>query len=515
MTVRTTRFAPCLASAALLLLSAVSYGDNVPPLGDRFSGMWDVSFKPFADAKTVDRQSAHEIARFQNAAKHWEMSFERAELRNPVALKDSDRANGPVIPGYLTTAVNQLRSSNASTDVLRNEVIDLGDLPVGVLVAKTTDKGQPVLLQEAFIQVSDTLYYSLAMTSPYPAKDAQNDPALADAAQTFKAIIDSIERVDLSNVRQDQDSRLIRTRALFVNWNKKSLLAALKPEQFLLFKRAGEPIGYAYIVEQPADAVPRPGEVQKGVTVAPQDASGFRIGMRTHVETEPGKTVDSENWMFTTFDRRHEVWSSVTVVNNPSAASAKDKQTWFSEVGASDIQRERVFDQGLKADDFKALDEKLRKGENKGVPFTEVDKYRLTVRTEGRSAVAEPLKRELPPFYIPQAIAVLLPRITPLNNPTGYLFASYNSDTRELMYRYLDVKPEADVRINGKLQRAVPVADRFGLQGEPTTHYMSPNGEYLGSVNSSTKLEIDPVDRDTINATFKGANLTQPGGVKD
>ena len=433
-------------------------------------------------------------------------------------MKDTSDARGAV-PGFLTTAVNQLRSSGTA-DVLRNEVIELPDMQVGLIVAQVTDKHQPVLLQEVFMQVSPRLYYSLALTSPCPAKDIGNDPAVLAAGQTFKAIIDSIERVDLSALRDDQDERLLRTRGLFVNWSQKHLIDALQPERYLLFKQHGRPVGYAYIVEQPADAIPKAGEVAKGAIANPNTAAGFRIGMRTRLSVDstepnqPAKTLDSQNWMFVSFDRRHEVWSNVTVINDPSGKTEKDKSTWFSEVGASDQQRERVFNSNLKPEDFKDMDRNSRTDKNAARPYQEVDKYKLTVRTEGRSAIAEPIQRDLPPFYIPQAAAMLLPRIVPLNNPTGYLFASYSADNRQVMLRYVDVKPETDIKLNGSEYRAVPVVDRMGLHGSPTTHYMTADGKYLGSVNDGTKMQIDPTDRATIEATFKDANLTQPTGVQ-
>lgn len=500
---------------ALFLLAAIARADDSPLLGPRFGEANDVSFKPFVDAKTVDKKLGSEIARFENPAKHWALSFAKAELKVAQPLKDDRDASGAPTVGFLTAAVNQLRSGGGDVDVLRNEAIDLGDLPVGVLMAQVTDNHRPVLLQEAFIQINPKLYYSLAMTSPCPAKNIGDDPAVVEAGQTFKAIIDSIERVDLSAIRDDQDERLIRTRALFVNWNKKYLTNALQPEQFLLFKRDGKPVGYAYMVEQPADAVPKTGELEKGITVAPVAAAGLRIGIRTRLLGEAGKSSESESWMYVSFDRRHEVWSNFSVINNPAAMSEKDKKVWFSEVGASDMQRERVFEKNLKSDDFKDLDQKNRDDKTASLPFHEVDKYKLTARIENRNVMGEPIEKDLPPFYISQAIAVLLPHIVPLNNPTGYLFATYSADSREVMLRYLDVKPETDVKLNGKLLRAVPVVDKIGLQGEPTTHYMSAAGAYLGSVNESTKFEIEPADHDTILAAFKDANLTQPGAVQN
>ena len=217
--------------------------------------------------------------------------------------------------------------------------------------------------------------------------------------------------------------------------------------------------------------------------------------------------------MYVNFDRRHEVWSKVTVVKDSAATSEKEKLVWFSEVGASDLQRERVFNRNLNHDDFKELDQKNRNG-GTGQPFQEVDRYRLVVRNEGRSAVAQPMQRDLPPFYLPQALQMLMPRVVPLGTPTGYLFAGFESDSRQIMLRYVDVLPEADVTLDGRSVRAVGVSERLGFAGSATTHYLTHAGQYLGSTNAETKLEILPTDRATLQSIWKDVDLREPTGTK-
>jgi hypothetical protein len=211
--------------------------------------------------------------------------------------------------------------------------------------------------------------------------------------------------------------------------------------------------------------------------------------------------------MYVSFDRRHEVWSHLTVINNPSAKSEKDKQQWITEVGSSDKRREREFDARAGSEDFKDHDA----GQNREKPlFQEVEKYLLTVRTESRSGLATPVTRQLPVFYLPQALGALLPRLVPIDQPTGYAFASYDTSTTQVMFRYIDVLQEEDIILDGKKYRAVGITDRLGMQGEPTTHYMSREGKYLGSINAATKLEIIPTDRETLTRLWPQTNLTQP-----
>ncbi|MDB5328815.1 MAG: hypothetical protein JWM57_4384 [Phycisphaerales bacterium] len=482
------------------VMSAPAMG--VPVLGERFAGAFDVSFKPFANAKVLEPNAAGGIARLTRDDKKWVLAFNRVELTADTPVRDI--SGPPPQPGYLTITINKLRGGDPNADVLRNEVIDLGDLPVGVMVATTTAGNQPALLQQAIMQVTPQLYYTLTMTSPVDPCKVGDSPAAQEAAMMFKAMLDSIERVDRSSTKLDQDDRLYRTRGLFAQWNKTKILNVLVPERYLRFKREGKDVGYAFIVEQPADALPKPGQGNV-LPPDPANSSGFRIGVRTHTVGDAGKELDVESWMYVNFDRRHEVWSNVTIQKDPTAKVEKDQSTWFSEVGASDQQRERVFDRNLKHDDFKEADQK-----DAPQTFREVDKYHLVVRNEGRSAVADPIRRELPPFYLPQALGVMLPRIVPLDNYTGYLFATYASDNRQIMLRYVDVQPEAPVKLDGQEIRAIGVAEHIGIAGSVTTHYVTRRGQYLGSLNADTKLEILPSDKATLEGIWKTLDFTPP-----
>ena len=66
----------------------------------------------------------------------------------------------------------------------------------------------------------------------------------------------------------------------------------------------------------------------------------------------------------------------------------------------------------------------------------------------------DPVNKVLPPFYLPQALGQLLPRLLPLGQPKTYLFATWVSESRALMMRYVDVGTESRVEFNGRLIRA-------------------------------------------------------------
>jgi hypothetical protein len=61
----------------------------------------------------------------------------------------------------------------------------------------------------------------------------------------------------------------------------------------------------------------------------------------------------------------------------------------------------------------------------------------------------------------------------------------------------------------------IPVQDRFGLEGTITSNYVSPEGEYLGSISPDTKVEVLPSDATTLQRIWKDANLSRPGDVAD
>ena len=115
------------------------------------------------------------------------------------------------------------------------------------------------------------------------------------------------------------------------------------------------------------------------------------------------------------------------------------------------------------------------------------ESYTLKVEFLGGKAALAPVVRPLPPYYLPQALSAMLPRLVPPNEPKGYMMATYVSDVRQVMMRYIDVEPEAATpaeiaNATGKL-RAIPIRDRIGYEGAPTIHWVTqaPDSKYLGS----------------------------------
>lgn len=203
--------------------------------------------------------------------------------------------------------------------------------------------------------------------------------------------------------------------------------------------------------------------------------------------------------LFVTFDRVHEDWTITTTSDDGRLAPVTS-----SELGNSDKEVRRVLDR-------KAMQE----GEAgdatdlKQPPVRTIEKYALSVSTYAKARTAVPVTRELPVFYLPQAAGHLLPRLLPLNEARTYMFASYISDQREVMSRYVDVSREQEVSLDGKRVRAVPVKDRIGVEGSATTHYLSREGQWLGSVNEEQKITVLPSDEAEIGQLWKDMKLPE------
>jgi hypothetical protein len=141
--------------------------------------------------------------------------------------------------------------------------------------------------------------------------------------------------------------------------------------------------------------------------------------------------------------------------------------------------------------------------------------YRLNVRTWSRSNSAPPIDRELPPWYLPQAIGHLLPRLVPLNEPRTFLFGSFVREKQEVMSRYVDVERARNVVFDGKTILVVPIKDRIGMEGSPTYHYLTPAGTYVGSENEEARIVILPADEATLRRLWPDADLRAPSPVAD
>ena len=502
-------------------------------LGRRFeSQSAGISFCPVSTMRLVQRVSENWVGEWANQDLSWRLTLGRMMRPEPIPLTSGTDNFGKPTTGYLEATVDSLKARFPGCKVLRQDVTNTANgglfdprLPgerrpnVGLIAIRYTNGAKRYLSQEALIQASDRLYYVLALTTPGNPADGENapeDPGERLAVESFAAMLDSIQMEDFAKVRQEQDERLIRTQDLLINFTPTRLHKALVKEQWLRVLKDGKDVGYSYITEEAAAGIPRkltPKELREGKSVHDliKPGDGVLIGIRARMIHDGIRSdkklgpiqTDSQSWSFVTADRKHEEFTRLLVTDD----HVSKKPNFIQEVGDSEqVIKPKVVlppaPKGLPGPDKQEIQMKMR------------DDVSLDVTLTGNETV-EPIHRDLPPWYISQAIGHLLPRIMPhsLVQAKSYLFASYVSDTREVMLRYVDVLPEQRVRFNGEWITATPIRDRLGIDGSVTTHYVSKEGVYLGSENFDEKIVVIPTDAATLTHLWENADLNRPEGA--
>jgi hypothetical protein len=472
-------------------------------LGERFSSpAAGISLRPPAGMTMIkSRVGSAEVVRFVDQDRKWLVKVNRVLLEQdkPLPLSAWKDKDGIQRPGMFQWTVDQFKTETPNAKMLGDDIISIphGQVEVGIMAAQYELGLESNLLQQALIRSSDLQYYLVSLTVPAPRdKDLESDPMVQTAVQTFRQMIDSVELIDQSQIREDQENRLFRTRSLYVNLTESKLRSALVKEQWFRYIRDGKDIGYSYVIEEVAHDLPRKGKVS--LQVGPE---GVLVGVRTRMIPEPGFQSDGEAWLFCTFDRKYEAFSNISYTQDPTNGSLTS-----GELGTTRKRIKPIPDANADV------------GQRHGVDVTEeyrleVTKLNPRVAASGASGNVEPIVRDLPPYYLPQAMGQLLPRLLPLNEQKTYLFASWISEAGEVVYRYVDVGREQDVNLNGKKVRAVPISDRIGLEGSVTKHYIAPDGKYLGTVNEASKLTILATDAATLQSLWQNSDLTRPADV--
>jgi hypothetical protein len=498
----THRIVMALLAGCLITVPARAQTLPVTPgselLGQRFeSRAAGIALRPPLGMKTIrGAVGKAEVVRFIDDERKWVVKVTRVilEMDKPVPLTKWKDDEGRINNGMLEFTTEQFRTDTPGAEILRQDVIDVGDLPVGMMAARFNFGLETNLTQQAIVgQPSSQLqYYIIAMTCPAPRQgDLESDPGVRAAVESFNATVRSVQVLDQTAIKEDHVERLFRTRTLFVNWTTDRLKRSIQPEQWLRVIQDGKDIGYTYVVEELGQDIPRKGKPDRQ-----GPAQGVLIGVRSRMLPPTGGQLDSESWLYCSFDRKNEAWSTIAYIDDP-----KEGKSTGGEVGVSRKREKPVAD---------------KPPEGIGKPVVSLtEEYRLEVTRLGRNISSEPIIRDLPPYYLPQALGQLLPRLVPLREPKTFLFATYVSDAGQLMYRYVDVGAEKDVALGGKRLRAVPVKDHVGLEGSVTTHFISPEGKYLGSVNEDSKVTILPTDPATLEKLWKNLNLSRPGAVEE
>ncbi len=457
-----------------------------------------ISFQPPANGKKIRRPGEQEFVRFLYEDEKAYLTAGTYSLQEPAPLTTTGNKLG-----LLETASQRLRLTNPGAEIVREDITNVRDGNVGLMVARYTVGTASYLSQQAIIQDSERVYYTLTYITPGSKPTQRNaamppdgaiisappTPAEQRALDTFAAVLDSVRLIDRTNIKLDQDQRLFRTRAFYVNLSQAKIEKELVPEQYFRIVRNGQDTGYVVANESTGKLGGFP---------------SVKIATRTHtfVDDERKRQVYSESWMQMTSDRKHETWTRSSVISE----SGKKEKQHTSEIGASDLATKAVSNT--------PAGERLELGERP--TFRMVDEYPLTVKFSSTAGAIEPVEVKLPPWYCPQALVYVLPRLVPENDPKGYLFATYVPERREVMLRYIDVLQPRWVSFGGadgqERQEAVPIEDKVGLDGHVTTHYVTPNGTYLGS---ETKFTDDAAKEITISfIATTAADLKQRWGER-
>lgn len=447
-----------------------------------------IALRPPKDTVAVRRVGAQDIIEFNDEKKGWTLKVSKIMLPDKGSLTEWRTPQGEPQQGVLEFTATRLKEEIPDAQFLRQEKINIGDGDVGILVLRYTRNLKDLLTQQAIIQRTDQMYYLLALTTPGARKGSNENvaaPIERQAVETFRQVLDSVQMLDLAGVREDQNMRLYSTRTWFVNVKPEKIKKALQRQSWTRILKNGKDVGYTYVEE--SDQERGPDGTMRPLLRGGQE--GIEVRYRSRMRPGNDVQLDVGSMLYVTMDMRHEDWS--TLVERASlkmrtGQTQPTKAPQTSETGISD--RKSIPGRG--------------------------DDYTLQVLFEGNAERNDPLSRELPPFYLPQAISHMLPRLLPLNEAKTYMFMTYVSDAREVMMRYVDVLEVQKVTFNGKVSRAVPVKDRLGLEGPVTTHYLTQDGKWLGSESKDTGLTIIPSNEETLLSIWKDANLQLPDAPK-
>lgn len=512
-------------SAAQADLDAMQLGE---PFRSRAAG---IELRPPAGGTELREPGGADVVRFLYPQRGWDIHVKRTSSSKPISLSLPRTPSGAL--GLLELTEDQIKAADPSAQILDQEVKNYPPYNVGVVVARHHVATSRELLQEAIFQRDPTDFYIIQfLTQLDPAAAADQAPTDAareqSARQMFALMLGTVRLLDWSELKHEQNQRLYRTEELYHELSETRLKAAMVPQQVMRVLRDGRDLGFIVQTEQLA-------------THAGHD--GIEVNLRSHIETEapkpagpapivpggqvinlprigPGSSgsaaaaapaapqptrVDRLTKLFVTFDRRHEDWSIQTRVD-----TGQLQPTITSELGNTDMEVHEVLDR-----EALAQHEVTDPNDPKQPPVHEREKYTLSVTDYTRTGNSPPVDQDLPPYYLPAALAQMLPRLLPLDTPSTYMFYSWVSEEHKVMARYVDVLGERDVNLDGKPIRAVAIADRIGVDGSPTTTYMTRHGELLGSVSPEQKLVVLPSDAATINALWHGANITADSGGSD
>ena len=465
------------------------------------------------------------LAAVVNDDRQWRFEFRRIEQERPIPLSDTPTPQGGVQRGLIDLTVEELlrdAGQGGRLDVLRSDRVPLAEADAGVIAVRyragPEGVGSPMVLRQvALVQADEGRHFRLDLVSPAPEGEVEavaDDAAVREAVAAFTESLDSLRLVDQTALLEDQTQRLLRTRSLLVNLKAPGRLgAATAGDGWRRVIRGEEDVGFARVLEEPADRLPTdvtagfsPAERSDGAADDPASAAGVRVGVRLRMRTERG-AIDRRTWSFATRDLAESDFRE-------SNALYADGD---GEVGAAAAgivvgqMRSRRVPRPVETEPVAGVQpEQL-------IEIDELRELNVTFTLDGAPR-GKPLRRRLPPWYVPAAVDHLLPRLVAPFGEKTYMVAVYAPGRREVMNQYVDVSaprrptsqdradlPELAVRDDGDASpRVIVVTTRLGLNGPPTRHYVGADAHgWLGSVNEESGTRVIPATREEIEAIWR------------
>ncbi len=468
---------PAKAPAA----SSVDPDNPANRLGPLFSSKAaGVAFRPPAGGTMTRRMGVGtEIVQYANVEENWVLKVSRLYFDSPTRLIGRDDPATPQVneaetrPGLLEQTVHQIKLQNAAAEILRKDKINLGAQDTGVVISRYVQGTQFWLRQQAIVEASDQLYFMFDLTTP-SSRAAGDKPEVVEpteqmAVEIFNSMLDTVKLLDWRDLLEENRLRLADTRLFLLNVPRR-VEQKLVPEQFYRVTRDGKDVGWMYVNEMMGDYLNSHGIIAASVSQGlPEEA------MRVDIATEA----------FTAIPRLFGVEAWMTI----SRIQKSGHETEITEVGQSS-RRSTLGSAGNQ-------------------PLREAEIHRLDV-TQVAWSGSKAITRELPWYYLPQAVGTMIPRLVNPKEKARYLFASWVPAEREVILRYIDVEPVQEVTFNGKRMTVTVVRDRIGYEGEPVLHYISIDGEYLGNVNAGTGVAMIAADRATLARIWPKAAIDRP-----
>jgi len=214
---------------------------------------------------------------------------------------------------------------------------------------------------------------------------------------TFDAVVASMELVDPEQINAEREAALRRGQEWRSSLKLGQIHAALVPERYYRILTGNKDTGYMRVGQS---------------RVRWQDRPGVSVEVQTRIVQEESY-ADSLAQFFLADDDSTEVWSIRTTLRPINGKGAP--RTW--------------------------VDEGLRTWVDDGVRRVRQIQLRQEVNIGGQKRET---RVEVPPGYLSQVEAWLLPALLPIDAEVEYGFYAYNTQTRKMTYRTERVLPLLD-----------------------------------------------------------------------